>query len=130
MCIRNITPERRRGGICSAGVQPAVARTSPLGAEPAQGQRETKWRARCPPDSRRDAGAKKKEAMKATIVEKAVAPFLQSLRQRNASIHTIKAYNGDLAEFSAYVGSRSWKEIDHVTIRGFLSRLYEKGLGK
>jgi integrase/recombinase XerC len=68
--------------------------------------------------------------MKATIVEKAVAPFLQSLRQRNASIHTIKAYNGDLAEFSAYVGSRSWKEIDHVTIRGFLSRLYEKGLGK
>jgi integrase/recombinase XerC len=68
--------------------------------------------------------------MKATIVEKAVAQFLQSLRQRNASIHTIKAYNGDLAEFSAYVGSRSWKEIDHVTIRGFLSRLYEKGLGK
>jgi len=68
--------------------------------------------------------------MKATIVEKAVAPFLQSLRQRNASIHTIKAYNGDLAEFSAYVGSRSWKEIDHVTIRGFLSRLYEKRLGK
>ena len=55
--------------------------------------------------------------MKATIVEKAVAPFLQSLRQRNSSIHTIKAYNGDLAEFSAYVGSRSWKEIDHVTIR-------------
>jgi integrase/recombinase XerC len=68
--------------------------------------------------------------MKASTVEKAVAQFLQSLRQRNASIHTIKAYNGDLAEFSAYVGSRSWKQIDHVSIRGFLSRLYEKGLGK
>jgi integrase/recombinase XerC len=68
--------------------------------------------------------------MKATIVDKAISEFLQWLRQRNASIHTIKAYNGDLAEFSAYVSSRSWKQIDHVTIRGFLSRLYEKGLGK
>jgi integrase/recombinase XerC len=68
--------------------------------------------------------------MKATIVEKAVAQFLQSLRQRNASIHTVEAYNGDLAEFSAYAGSRSWKQIDHVTIRGFLSCLYEKGLSK
>jgi integrase/recombinase XerC len=68
--------------------------------------------------------------MKATTVEKAVAQFLQALRQRNASIHTIKAYGGDLDEFSAYAGSRSWKQIDHVTIRGFLSHLYEKGLGK
>src|SRR6266446_3506532 len=68
--------------------------------------------------------------MKATIVEKAVAQFLQSLRQRNASVHTIKAYNGDLAAFSAHVGSRGWKQIDHVAIRGFLSHLYEKGLGK
>jgi len=68
--------------------------------------------------------------MKATIVDKAITQFLQSLRQRNASAHTIKAYSGDLAEFSAYAGSRSWKQIDHVTIRGFLSHLYEKGLGK
>jgi len=67
---------------------------------------------------------------KSTVVEKAVRDFLQSLRQRNASVHTIKAYSGDLQEFSAYVGSRGWKQIDHVTIRGFLSRLYEKGLGK
>ena len=68
--------------------------------------------------------------MKATTVERAVAQFLQALRQRNASIHTIRAYGGDLDEFSAYAGSRSWKQIDHVTIRGFLSHLYEKGLGK
>ena len=71
-----------------------------------------------------------KTATKATITDKASAQFLQSLRQRNASAHTIKAYSGDLAEFSAYVGSRGWKQIDHVTIRGFLSHLYEKGLGK
>ena len=68
--------------------------------------------------------------MKATIVDKAITQFLQSLGQRNASAHTVKAYSGDLAEFSAYVGSRGWKQIDHVTIRGFLSHLYEKGLGK
>jgi integrase/recombinase XerC len=71
-----------------------------------------------------------KTATKATITDKASAQFLQSLRQRNASAHTIKAYSGDLAEFSAYVGSRGWNQIDHVTIRGFLSHLYEKGLGK
>ncbi len=65
-----------------------------------------------------------------SIVEKAVANFLRSLRERNASVHTIKAYTGDLENFSAYIGSRSWKNIDHVTIRGFLSHLYEKGLGK
>ena len=65
-----------------------------------------------------------------TIVGKAVADFLRHLRERNASPHTIKAYAGDLGEFSAYTGSRSWKEIDHIAIRGFLSQLYEKGLSK
>src|SRR6266704_24304 len=65
-----------------------------------------------------------------TIVEKAIAQFLRSLRERNASVHTIKAYAGDLEHFAAYVGSRPWPSIDHVAIRGFLSQLYEKGLSK
>src|SRR5579862_5159368 len=65
-----------------------------------------------------------------TIVGKAVDQFLRSLRERNASVHTIKAYAGDLANFAAYTGPRGWHNIDHVTIRGFLSHLYEQGLGK
>jgi integrase/recombinase XerC len=65
-----------------------------------------------------------------TTVAKAVADFLRHLREKNASPHTIKAYAGDLEEFSGYAGSRGWKQIDHVAIRGFLSQLYSKGLSK
>src|SRR6201997_5042192 len=65
-----------------------------------------------------------------TIVGRAVEDFLRHLRERNASPHTIKAYSGDLGNFTAYTGSRGWKQIDHIAIRGFLSHLYEKGLSK
>jgi integrase/recombinase XerC len=65
-----------------------------------------------------------------TIVERATDDFLRHLRERNASAHTIKAYTGDLDNFAAYIGSREWKTIDHIAIRGFLSHLYDKGLSK
>src|SRR3982074_3554008 len=65
-----------------------------------------------------------------TIVERATDDFLRHLRERNASAHTIKAYTGDLDSFATYIGSRGWKAIDHIAIRGFLSHLYDKGLGK
>src|SRR5581483_10095261 len=65
-----------------------------------------------------------------TAVQKAVAEFLASLKQRNASTNTITAYGKDLSSFAAYVGDDSWKAIDHVRIRGFLSHLYERGLNK
>ena len=59
-----------------------------------------------------------------------MADFLRHLRERNASLHTIKAYKQDLTLFAAYAGSRGWKQIDHIAVRGFLSQLYENGLSK
>jgi len=73
---------------------------------------------------------KAQPATKRTAVEKSVSQFLNILQVRNASAHTIKAYTGDLENFAAYIGSRDWRTIDHIAIRGFLSHLYEKGLGK
>ena len=63
-------------------------------------------------------------------IEKRIDSFLRSLREKNASAHTIKAYTRDLAEFAAYVGPAKLDDIDHVRVRGFLSELLDRGLTK
>jgi integrase/recombinase XerC len=65
-----------------------------------------------------------------TPAGEALAGFLRSLAQRNASQHTVKAYRTDLAEFVQFVGPEELRAIDHLLIRAFLSQLYERGLSK
>jgi integrase/recombinase XerC len=70
------------------------------------------------------------KAQQRTVIERAIDDFLRHLRERNASLHTIKAYAGDLDVFADYIGPRDIKNIDHIAIRGFLSHLYDKRLSK
>ncbi|MGC2695909.1 MAG: tyrosine recombinase XerC [Candidatus Angelobacter sp.] len=65
-------------------------------------------------------------------IEKGCRKFLESLRgERNASMHTLRAYRNELTRFAEYLGPElGWKDIDHVAIRGFLSHLHGSGLSK
>jgi integrase/recombinase XerC len=63
-------------------------------------------------------------------VSLALAGFLRALSQRNASVHTIKAYRTDLEEFVLFAGPEALTDIDHLFIRAFLAQLYERGLSK
>jgi len=65
-------------------------------------------------------------------IQKGISKFLDSLRgERNASEHTLRAYRKELNRYAEYLGPEArWKEIDHVTIRGFLSHLHGCKLSK
>ena len=65
-------------------------------------------------------------------VERGIRKFLESMRgERNASAHTLRAYRNELMRFAGYLGPElRWKDVDHVTIRGFLSDLHSRGLSK
>ena len=64
-------------------------------------------------------------------INKAIRKFLESLKGKNASEHTRRAYQKELTRFAEFLGPEMrWKDVDHVFIRGFLSHLHENGLSK
>jgi integrase/recombinase XerC len=65
-------------------------------------------------------------------IQKGIGKFLEVLRsERSSSAHTLRAYRNELLRFAEYLGPEMrWKDVDHVTIRGFLSHLHSCGLSK
>ena len=62
-------------------------------------------------------------------MNKAIAEFLAFLQhEKNASPHTIAAYERDLKQVAAYLKEREirWDKAGNVTLRGFLAELHEK----
>ena len=58
--------------------------------------------------------------------------FLEALRNRALSEHTLTSYESDLREFEAFLKLRKtdFAAVDHIFIRDFLGHLYERGLEK
>ncbi|HLJ29559.1 MAG TPA: tyrosine recombinase XerC [Candidatus Angelobacter sp.] len=64
-------------------------------------------------------------------VRKGITTFLKSLTGKNASLHTIRAYQNELHRFAEFLGPEvRWNNVDHVFIRSFLSHLHSQGLSK
>src|SRR5262249_35042733 len=65
-------------------------------------------------------------------IGRGIKKFLASLHgERNVSAHTLRAYSNELNRFASYLGPEiGWKDIDHTSIRGFLSHLHNCGLSK
>lgn len=75
---------------------------------------------------------KQTESRLSVEIQRGIGKFLDSLRgERNVSAHTLRAYSNELNRYAEYLGSEArWKDIDHITVRGFLSHLHGCGLSK
>lgn len=65
-------------------------------------------------------------------MEEHVQAFLEALRNRALSEHTLSNYEGDLRDLQAFMTSKkaALEDTDHVFIREFLNHLYTKKLQK
>ncbi|HYR45102.1 MAG TPA: tyrosine recombinase XerC [Terriglobia bacterium] len=65
-------------------------------------------------------------------MEEQIEAFLEALRNRAVSEHTLRNYESDLRDFQSYLDLRktAFESIDHVSIRDFLGHLYERKLQK
>ena len=64
-------------------------------------------------------------------IQKGIRSFLKSLEGKNASEHTIRAYEKELTRFGEFLGPDvRWRDVDHIFIRSFLAHLHEAGLSK
>jgi integrase/recombinase XerC len=65
-------------------------------------------------------------------LEQQIEAFLEALRNRAVSEHTLSAYESDLREFQSFLELRetAFQSIDDVSIRDFLANLYERKLQK
>ena len=61
-----------------------------------------------------------------------ISAFLEALRNRAVSEHTLSSYESDLHDFAAFLKLRktAFDSVDHIFIRDFLGHLYERNLEK
>ena len=65
-------------------------------------------------------------------MQKEIEAFLEALRNRAVSEHTLLSYQSDLREFQSFLKSRKirFHAIEDIAIRQFLTHLYERRLQK
>src|SRR5881396_3054721 len=66
------------------------------------------------------------------MMEEQIQSFLEALRNRAVSEHTLSSYESDLRDFEAFLELRkaTFEAVDHIFIRDFLGHLYERKLQK